>query len=162
MWSFKDILSKKIKLEIDDTVVLNENVSAILQKKLPPKLKDPRSFSIPYTIGDISFARALYNFGVSINLISLSVFEKLGLEQPKPMFMFLQFVDRSITYPRGIMEDKLINVDKFIFLVDFVVLNIKEDKDMPIILGQPILAIEETLIDVKRSIIFEFLRTKLC
>ena len=69
----KDIISKKRKLEEHETVMLTEESSAILQKKLPPKLKDPRSCIIPCTIGKSYFDRALCDLGASINLMHLSV-----------------------------------------------------------------------------------------
>ena len=60
-------------------------------------------------------------------------------------------VDRSLTYPQGILEDVLVKVDKFIFSVDFVVLKMEEDKEIPIIPGRPFLAIKQALIDVKNG-----------
>ena len=59
--------------------------------------------------------------GASINLMPLSIMQKLGLEEPKPTNVSLQLADRSITYLRGIVEDVLVKVDKFIFPVDFIV-----------------------------------------
>ena len=56
--------------------------------------------------------------------------------------------DRSLTYPRGVIEDVLVKVDKFIFPVDFVVLGMEEDWEIPIILGGPFLATGRALIDV--------------
>ncbi|XP_063946076.1 uncharacterized protein LOC135151520 [Daucus carota subsp. sativus] len=96
----KGILSRKLKLEDLETVALTEECSAVLQQKLPPKLKDPGSFTIPCTIGKISFDKCLCDLGASINLMPLSVFKKLGLPEPKPTNMYLQLADRSITYPR--------------------------------------------------------------
>ncbi|XP_065618979.1 uncharacterized protein LOC136063037 [Quercus suber] len=108
----KDIISKKRKLEYE-IVMLTEESSAILQKKLPPKLKDPGSFTIPCTIGKSYFDRALCDVGASINLMPLSVFRKLGLGE-----------------------------------ADFIVLDMDEDEEIPLILGRPFLATERTLIDV--------------
>ena len=68
----KDVLSKKWKLGDYDTFSLSEECSAILQKMLPPKLKDPRSFTIPCAIGNAVFERALCDLGASINLMSWS------------------------------------------------------------------------------------------
>ncbi|KAL8103781.1 hypothetical protein AgCh_028106 [Apium graveolens] len=65
--------------------------------------------------------------------------------------MTLQLVDRSITYPRGIVEDVLVKVEKIIFLVNFVILDFEEDKKIPIILGRPFLATGRTLIDVQKD-----------
>ena len=144
----KEILSNKRKLKEFETVCLIEECSAILQKKLPPKLKDLGRFFIPCMIGNSHFEKALCDLGASINLMTLSVFKKLGLGEAKPTTVFLQLADRSIQYPRGIIEDVLVKVDKFIFPVDFIVLDMEEDQDIPIILGWPFLAIGRTLIDV--------------
>ena len=59
--------------------------------------------------------------------------------------------DRTLTHPEGILEDVLIKVGKFVFLVDFVVINMEEDKQIPLLLGRPFLAIGATLIDVKKE-----------
>uniref|UniRef100_A0A6I9QLR0 Uncharacterized protein LOC105037599 n=1 Tax=Elaeis guineensis var. tenera TaxID=51953 RepID=A0A6I9QLR0_ELAGV len=75
----KVILSKKRRLEDHETVMLIEECSAIIQNKLPSKLKNPGSFTIPCNISNIEFTEALCDLGVSINLMPLSVFRKLGL-----------------------------------------------------------------------------------
>ena len=111
-------------------------------------MKDPGSFTIPCTIGDSTFDKALCDLGVSINLMMLSVFKKLGLGEVKLTTISLQMADRSLTFPRGIVKDVFVKVDKFIFLVDFVVLDIEEDREIPLILGQPFLATSKALIDV--------------
>ena len=72
----KDILSNKRKLGDYETVALSEECSAVLQKKLPPKLRDPVSFTIPCTIGRIEEMNALCDLGASINLMPLSVFRR--------------------------------------------------------------------------------------
>ncbi|XP_075492505.1 uncharacterized protein LOC142530560 [Primulina tabacum] len=147
----KDILDNKRKLEDHMTVNLTENCSALVQNKIPPKLKDPGSFSIPCTIGDVVFHKALCDLGASINLMPFSVFRKLGLGEPKPTRMSLQLADRSVKYPRGVIEDVLVKVDKFIFPGDFVVLDMEEDTEMPLILGRPFLATGKALIDVQEG-----------
>ncbi|XP_022893977.1 uncharacterized protein LOC111408455 [Olea europaea var. sylvestris] len=85
--------------------MLTEECSARIQKKLPPKLKDPGSFTIPCTVGDFYFDKALCDFGASINLMLLSIFRKLGLGEPKATTVTLQLADRSLTHLRGIIED---------------------------------------------------------
>ncbi|XP_019051406.1 PREDICTED: uncharacterized protein LOC109113924 [Nelumbo nucifera] len=119
--------------------------------KLPPKLKDLGSFSIPCTIGEFNFDNALCDIGASINLMPFSVFRKLGLKEPTPITISLQLVDKSIKYSRGVMEDVLVKVDKFIFPVGFVVLDMEEDYDMPLILERHILATRRALIDVQQG-----------
>ena len=58
--------------------------------------------------------------------------------------------DRTLAQPKGILEDMLIKVGKFIFIVDFVVIDIEEDKQVLLLLGRPFLAIGAALIDVKK------------
>ncbi|XP_027368188.1 uncharacterized protein LOC113874166 [Abrus precatorius] len=145
----KDLLSNKKKLEELATVTLNEECSAILQNKMPKKLKDPGSFTLPCLIGRLIVDRALADLGASINLMPYSVFKKLGLGEPRPTRMSIQLADRSIKYLRGIIEDVLVKVDKFIFPVDFVILDMDEDTDVPLILGRPFLATARAIIDVK-------------
>ena len=59
--------------------------------------------------------------------------------------------DKTLAHPEGILEDVLTKVGKFVFPVDFVVINIEEDKQVPLLLGRPFLATGETLIDVKKG-----------
>ncbi|KAH9792938.1 hypothetical protein KPL71_004353 [Citrus sinensis] len=147
----KEMLSNKRKLEEHETVMLTEDCTAILQNKLPPKLKDPGSFNIPCTIGNCYFDKALCDLGASIHLMPFSVFKKLGLGEPKATTVTLQLADRSIKYPRGIVEDVLVKVDKFIFPADFIVLDMAEDIELPLILGRPFLATGRALIDVQEG-----------
>ncbi|XP_037491001.1 uncharacterized protein LOC119369065 [Jatropha curcas] len=85
----KDILSKKWKIDDQGTVMLAEEWSAIIQNKLPPKLKDPGSFSIPCNIGNLDFEKSLADLGASINLMSYEVFKMLGMGELKPTRMSL-------------------------------------------------------------------------
>ncbi|XP_062109416.1 uncharacterized protein LOC133820034 [Humulus lupulus] len=147
----KDFLSKKRNMEDFETVALTEECSAILQKKLPPKLRDAGSFTIPCTIGRIKGINALCDLGASINLMPLSVFKRLQLGEAKPTTVTLQLADRSLAHPRGVIEDVLVKVDKFIFPADFIVLDMEEDSNVPIILGRPFLATGQALIDVQKG-----------
>ena len=81
----------------------------------------------------------------------LSIFKRLGLGEARPTTVTLQLADRSLKHPRGIIEDVLVKVDKFIFPVDFIVLDMEEDKEIPIILGRPFLATGRAMIDVQRG-----------
>ena len=142
---------KKRRLRDYETVALSEECSAILQKKLPPKLKDPGSFTIPCAIGDAVFEKALCDLGVSSNLMPMLIFKKLNLGEACLTTVTLQLANRSLTHPCSIIEDVLVKVDKFIFLADFIILDMEEDKEVPIILGRPFLAIGRALIDVQKG-----------
>ncbi|XP_062109873.1 uncharacterized protein LOC133821744 [Humulus lupulus] len=147
----KEILSKKRRLEDFEIVALTEECSAILQRKLPQKLQDPGIFTIPCTIGKFECKHDTCDLGASINLMPLSVFQKLGLGEAKLTTISLQLADRSIKHPRGVIEDVLVKVDKFIFPADFIDLDMEEDTTIPIILGRPFLATGQALIDVKKG-----------
>ena len=127
---------------------LTTTCSAVIQKNLPAKMKDPSSFTIPCTIGKYEFKKDLCNSGASINLMPISVVQRLSLGELTPTTITLQMVDRSMAQPEGVLEDVLVKVGKFIFLVDFVVMKIEEDTQVPLLLGRPFLATRAALIDV--------------
>ncbi|KAL5579761.1 hypothetical protein UlMin_012203 [Ulmus minor] len=146
----KDMLTKKRRFGEFETVALTRECSAVLQNKLPPKLKDPGSFTILCSIGNQYFGKALCDLGASINLMPMSIFKKLGIGEARPTTVSLQLADISIVHPEGKIEDVLVKVDKFIFSVDFIVLDYEADLEVPIILGRPFLATGRTLIDVQK------------
>ena len=147
----KDILSRKRKLKHDETIVLTEERNAVLQNKLPLKLKYPRSFTIPCDIGDVHFDKALCYLGTSINLMLFSIFRKLRIREVKPTMVSLLLADKSIKHLRGILENVLVKVDKYIFPVDFIILDMEEDREVSLILGRPFLATRRALIDVEEG-----------
>lgn len=79
----KDILTKK-RFDEFETVVLTSDISAILQNKLPPNLKDRGSFTIPCSIGNEYFIKALCDLGTSNNLMPMFVFKKLETREARP------------------------------------------------------------------------------
>ena len=95
--------------------------------------------------------KTLCDSGAGINLMPLFVAKRLSLGELTPTAMTLQMVDRTLTHPKGILEDVLIKVGKFIFLMDFVVIDIEEDKQVLLLLGSPFLETGATLINVKKG-----------
>nr|XP_028949313.1 uncharacterized protein LOC114821396 [Malus domestica] len=93
---FKELNNYKRKYGPHEKVVVSENVSAVLQRKLPPKLKDPGSFSINITIGENKVEKAMLDLGASINLMPYSVYLQLGLGELKSTTISLQLADRSV------------------------------------------------------------------
>ncbi|XP_019234215.1 PREDICTED: uncharacterized protein LOC109214721 [Nicotiana attenuata] len=124
----KDIVAHKRRLTELETVALTEECTSRVQNKLPQKLKDPGSFTIPVRIGNIDVGRALCDLGASINLMPLSLFKKLGLGAPRPTTVMLQLADRSIVHPEGVIEDVLLQIGKFIFPADFIILDYEADE----------------------------------
>ena len=117
----KDIISHKSKLEDYGLVSLIEESKAMYCKS-PPKLKDPGSFMVPCVIGGTHFDKVLCDISASVSLMSYSIYNKLDLDELKPTNMCLSLVDKSVTYPLGILENVPIKVGKFMIPADFVVL----------------------------------------
>ena len=127
------------------------NCSAVIQKILPPKHKDPGSVTIPCSIGEVTMGKALIDLGANINLMPLSMCKRLGELEIMPTRMTLQLVDCSITRPYGVIKDVLVRVKHFIFLADFAVMDIYEDNDIPVILGTPFMLTMSYIVDIGRK-----------
>ncbi|KAJ9535979.1 LOW QUALITY PROTEIN: hypothetical protein OSB04_un000855 [Centaurea solstitialis] len=125
--------------------------SALITTVCPVKLGDPGSFSIPCSISGISIHRALCDLGASVSLMPLTIASKVQRGELKATNISLQLADRSIKYPLGILEDLPLQVGNFIIPCDFVVLEMVEDVNTPIILGRPFLATAGAIIDVKNG-----------
>eukprot|EP00257_Ricinus_communis_P013554 XP_015571015.1 uncharacterized protein LOC107260809 [Ricinus communis] len=147
----KDMLSNKRKIEKNATVSLTAECSAILQNELPKKLGDPGSYSILVKLGDIEIKKALCDLGASVSLMPLSICKKLQMGELKPTRISLQLADKLVKFRLGILEDVPLRVGKFFILCDFVVIEMEEDAQVPIILGRPFLATAGATIDMKNG-----------
>ncbi|RVW12676.1 hypothetical protein CK203_113900 [Vitis vinifera] len=87
--------------------------------KSPVKYKDPGCPTISVMIGETCVEKALLDLGASVNLLPYSVYKQLGLGELKPTSITLSLADRSVKIPRGMIEDVLVQVDKFYYPVDF-------------------------------------------
>nr|GEY24922.1 reverse transcriptase domain-containing protein [Tanacetum cinerariifolium] len=150
------MLLKKLPENLEDPkkflilskVPLNENCLAMLLKKLPENLEDPKKFFILCDFPGIDICHALADLGTSINLMPLSIWKMLSLPELTPTRMTLELVDRSITRPKGVAEGVFVKVGKFHFPTDFVVVDFEADHWVPLILGRSFLRIGHALIDV--------------
>ncbi|XP_070014937.1 uncharacterized protein [Nicotiana sylvestris] len=95
------------------------------------KMSDPGSFTIPFTIGSYAFAKALCNLGASINLMPLAIYTKLGIGRARPTSMLLQLADHTVKRPTGVLDDVLVQVGKFVFPEDFVILDCQQSMRRP-------------------------------
>ncbi|XP_058761604.1 uncharacterized protein LOC131634997 [Vicia villosa] len=146
----KDILTKKKRPE-EEIVVLNAQCSAIVSR-LPQKARDPGRVTLPVTMGNQHIVNGLIDLGSSINLIPLLIVKRLGNIEMKLIRMTLQLADKSNTLPYGVAQDMSVKVDKFLFPVDFVVIDMEEDKESPIILGRPFMKTARMMIDIDDGI----------
>ena len=152
----KDLCTVKKGLNVNKKAFLTEQVSAIIERKTPVKYKDPGCPTISVNIGGISVEKALLDLGASVDLLSYSMYKQLGLGELKPTSITLSLADRSIKIPKGTIEDVLIQVDRFYYPVDFVVLD-KEPvavgpNHVPIILGRPFLATSNAIINSRNGV----------
>ncbi|XP_070039264.1 uncharacterized protein [Nicotiana tomentosiformis] len=143
----KDLMSRKFDFHDLSIVTLTQTCSAAVTRPMAQKLSDPGSFTIPCIIGIYVFAKALCDLGDNINLMPLEIYKKLGIGRARPTSMLLQLADRIVKIPTGILDDVLVQVGKFVFLADFVILDCQIDETIPIILGRPFLATGRALID---------------
>ena len=152
----KDLCIVKRGLNVDKKAFLTEQVSAIIQCKTLVKYKDPGYPTISVNIGGTCMEKALLDLGASVNLLPYSMYKQLGLGELKPTSITLSLADRSIKIPKGTVEDVLIQVDKFYYPVDFVVLDTKPAAAganyVPIILGRPFLDTSNAIINCRNGV----------
>ncbi|KAM2205546.1 hypothetical protein ACFX1S_025029 [Malus domestica] len=91
-----------------EVVKVSENVSAVLQQKLPPKCKDAGSFTIPYVIGNTRFESAMLDLGASINVMPYSIYASMNLGELKNDGVIIQLADRSNAYPKCVLENVVV------------------------------------------------------
>ncbi|GJT42516.1 reverse transcriptase domain-containing protein [Tanacetum coccineum] len=144
----KDLLTNKEKLLEMANTPLNENCSAVILKKLPEKLGDTGRFLIPCDFYGLESCMALADLGASINLMPLSVWKTLSLPDLSTTRMTLELATQTVAYPAGIAEDVFVQVGKFTFPADFVVVDYEVDPRVPLILGRPFLRTAHALVDV--------------
>ncbi|KAL4273882.1 hypothetical protein GQ457_13G016550 [Hibiscus cannabinus] len=124
----KDMVTRKKRIEEFETTAATETCLALMHNKVAAKKTDPSTFTIECLIGHNYPTKALCDPGASINLMPKSVFQKLGIGEAKPTTVMLQLADHSYVQPKGKIEDILVQVDKFIFPADFLILNYQEER----------------------------------
>ena len=152
----KDLCTVKRGLNVNKKAFLTEQVSAIIECKTPVKYKDPVCPTIFVNIGGTCVEKALLDLGASVNLLPFTMYKQLGLGKLKPTTITLSLADRSIKIPKGTVEDVLIQVDKFYYPVDFVVLDTDPvavgANHVLIILGRPFLATSNAIINCRNGV----------
>ena len=137
----KDLCTVKIRIKLSKNAFLTEQVSALIENKAMVKYKDSSCPTISVQIGDSFVERALLDLGASVNLFPCSIYKQLGLGELKATTIRLSLADRSIKVPRGVVENVLVQVEKFYCPLDFVVLDTEPLKNgmnyIPIILRDP-------------------------
>ena len=104
----KELCTARNRASNKEVVRVSENVSAVLQRKLPLKCKDPGSFTIPCVIGNTRFESAMLDLGASINVMPYSIYASMNLGELKNDGVIIQLADRSNAYPKGVLKDVLV------------------------------------------------------
>ena len=144
----------------DERARVGENVSVVIQRKLSRKCKDLGTFTIPCIIGRTCFEKVILDLGVSINVIPYSIFFSLNLGPLEEIEVVIQLADRSNIYPRGVVEDVLVQVDELVFPADFYIIDMEDEASYnptPILLGRPFLKTARSMINIHdRVLTMEF------
>nr|XP_016511328.1 PREDICTED: uncharacterized protein LOC107828486 [Nicotiana tabacum] len=115
----KDLMSSKFDFQDLSTIMLTQTCNAVVTRPMAQKVSDP------------------------------AIYTKLGIGRARPTSMLLQLADRTVKRPIGILDNVLVQVGKFVFPADFVILDCQVDEEIPIILGRPFLATGRELIDLE-------------
>src|SRR4051812_19307268 len=147
----KEVISKKRPVGGEPEVVTEKCGRVSPERRIPIKKKDPGVVAIPCTINDRSFKKVLIDSGSSVSLMPLSIFKKLDIGKISESETKLKFADHTIKQSYGIAEDVLVEIGKFIFPVDFHIMDIPEDEETPILLGRPFLLTSRCNFDIEKG-----------
>ncbi|GJS77712.1 retrovirus-related pol polyprotein from transposon TNT 1-94 [Tanacetum coccineum] len=148
------VKSSLTTVEADMTPIRPNSYGAShIDNSIPRKEKDPGSFILPCYINNVCFDNSLADLGASVNVMPLSTYLNLGLDKLAHTKLMVELVDRIMKYPKGIAENVLVGIGRFVFPVDFIILDMPEDVKVPLILRRPFLSTAHAKIDVfKRKI----------
>ncbi|XP_016673078.1 uncharacterized protein [Gossypium hirsutum] len=148
----KELCTSKRRLLGNEKVNVGENVSAVLQKKVPPKYNDQVMFAISCDIGNVGIKKAMCDLGASINVMPYPIYKLINAGPLKKTGVIIQLADRSVIYPEGLLEDILVKVNELVFPADFYIINMEDDNttnSSDILLGRPFLSTASAKIDVQ-------------
>ncbi|GKD52634.1 hypothetical protein Tco_1281610 [Tanacetum coccineum] len=124
-----------------------------INNSIPRKEKDPGSFTLPCFINNVCFDNTFPNLGASVSIMPLLTYLNLGLGKLAHTKLIVELADKTVKYPKGIAKNVLVGIGKFVFPIDFIILDMPEDIKVPLILGRPYLSTAHAKIDVfKRKI----------
>ncbi|GJV10480.1 putative reverse transcriptase domain-containing protein [Tanacetum coccineum] len=121
-----------------------------INNSIPQKEKDLGSFTLPCFINNVCFDNALADLGASVSVMPLSTYLNLGLGELAHTKLTVELADKTVKYLKGIAKNMLVGIGKFVFLVDFIILDMPKDIKVPLILRRPFLSTARAKIDVFR------------
>ncbi|XP_012448660.1 uncharacterized protein LOC105771814 [Gossypium raimondii] len=148
----KELCTSKRRLKGNERINVGEIVSAVLQKKVPPKYNDQCMFAISCEIGNVGIKKAMCDLGASINVMPYSIYKLINGGPLKETGVIIQLADRSVVYPEGLLEDVLVKFNELVFPADFYIINMEDNNSTnssDILLGRSFLSTASTKIDVQ-------------
>ncbi|GKB47121.1 ribonuclease H-like domain, reverse transcriptase, RNA-dependent DNA polymerase [Tanacetum coccineum] len=146
--SLRRLLKENSRIEDEIKATMKVHCSEIIKNALPLKEKDLRSFTLPCSINNMCFDKALAALGASVNVMPYSTFTNLGLCKLALTKLIIELTDKTMKRPKGRAENVLVGIGKFVFPIDFIVLDMPDDIKIPLIRGRPFLSIAHAKIDV--------------
>ncbi|CAM8934233.1 unnamed protein product [Rhodiola kirilowii] len=134
----KELCTNRRRGTCVDQELMSRNISAVIQRTVPPKCGDPGTYTIPCTIGNIRIENCMLDLGASINVLPYSIYSSLRIGPLEPAGLTIQLADRSCKQPEGKIEDVLVQVGELVFPADFYVLKMENcgpNDHAPILLG---------------------------
>ncbi|GJX16173.1 MAK10-like protein [Tanacetum coccineum] len=119
--------------------------------EIPAKMEDPELFTLPYRLGDSEPFDTLADLGSCVNIIPLYLFKKLNIELLEETGHIFRLVDRTKSYPVGIVKDVEVRIGKLKLLNDFYVIDMKKDPKTPLLVGRGFLATANAVIDCRMA-----------
>ncbi|GKD38911.1 hypothetical protein Tco_1259118 [Tanacetum coccineum] len=119
---------------------MSKVLATLLDDSLPKKENDPGSFTLPCYINNVCFEKVLAELGASVSVMPLLTYLNLGLGELAHTKLTVELADRTVKHPKGIAGNVLVRIGKFIFPVDFIILDMPEDINVPLILERPFLS----------------------
>ncbi|XP_026378426.1 uncharacterized protein LOC113272846 [Papaver somniferum] len=147
----RDLCTKNERLIPNEITQVGESASAMLFKKMPAKCKDPGGFTVPINIGTKRFERDLLDLGASVSVMSADVYDSLNLGPLKETGIIIQLANKFNIYPKGLVEDVLVQVNELIFTVDFFLVDMQNGDNClstSLLLGRTFMKTAKTNIDV--------------
>src|SRR3954465_8637982 len=147
----KEVISKKKQVGDELKVRIEKYGRVSPERRIPTKKKDPGAMAIPCTINDRTFKKVLIDSGSSVSLMPLSIFKKLDIGKISESKTKLKFADHTIKQSYGIAENVMVEIGKFVYPVDFHIMDIPEDEETPILLGRPFLLTSRCNLDIEKG-----------
>ncbi|GJW12803.1 retrovirus-related pol polyprotein from transposon TNT 1-94 [Tanacetum coccineum] len=150
-YSVSDLQDKRIVWTERFRCLFNWNYTS--QRCPTSKGKDPRSFTLPCYINNVCFEKSLADLRASVSVMPFLTYTNLGPSELTHTKLTVELADRTVKHPKGIAENVLVGIGKFVFHINFIILGMPEDVKVPLILERPFLSTAHAKIDVfKRKI----------